>query len=374
MKHRLFLVALLITLFAGCKTEEPETQPSAKFSYSQDALTVTFTNESLHAKTYFWDFGDGSTLSTKNPTKTYSSSGTYKVTLKATNITKSSTYEVTINVSKPAPQAKFSYSINGLNVSFKNQSINANSYSWDFGNGQTTTQKDPSITYGSAGTYIVSLTASNGETTNTYKQSISVSYKQPTASFTYKTKAPLTVVLANTSTNATNFEWDFGDGTTSTEKNPTHRYGAVGSYIITLVAQNPTGSQQYRNSVEISKPRVFVKGIRYNSVGQLGKYYRSVCKDDDFFTKTWWNTNYTPMLTENNLPYTYTFSSPVELTGLEGDDYYTVYVYWNDKTSGDGTQILKQSMYKAIIELYWSEYTLHNDACTTWIDVLMSYK
>ena len=201
-----------------------------------------------------------------------------------------------------------------------------------------------------------------------------MSYKQPTASFTYKTEAPLKVVLTNTSTNATSYEWDFGDGKTSIEQNPTHRYSAVGSYIITLVAKNPTGSQQYRQTVKISAPRVFIKGIRYNYVGKNGKYYRSVCQDDDFFTNTWWKTGYTPMLTDSNLPYSYIFPSPVEMTGLSGDNYYTVYVYWNNTTSGDGTQILKQKMYKESIMLYLDEIGIQTDNRDTNISVLFEYK
>ena len=310
MKNKILFATLLVaTILVGCRPEEPEEEtPTALFSFAQSDLKVTFTNISKNAQSYIWAFGDGKTSKEKNPVHTYAKSGTYTVLLTATNITKTSTYEVTINLSKSAPQAKFSYTTNGLEVSFKNQSVNAQSYSWNFGNGKTSTQKDPTITYGSAGTYSVSLTASNGETTNTYTQSITVSYKQP-ASFTYKNEAPLKVVLTNTSTNATSYEWDFGDGTSSTEMNPTHRYASVGSYIITLVAKNPGGSHQYRLTVNVPKPKVYVTGIQYMKVGKEGKYYRSVCKDDDVFTTTWWNTSYTPMLKSSNLPYTYTFSS-----------------------------------------------------------------
>ncbi len=374
MKNKILLMALLIMLFAGCKKEEPEAEPVAKFSYSVNDKTVTFANQSLNAKSFYWTFGDGSATSEMSPVKKYSNAGTYTVTLKSTNITKSSTYEATISLSNPTPQAKFSYSTNGLEVTFKNQSTNAQTYSWNFGNGKTSTQKDPTITYTSAGTYSVSLVASNGEKTDTYKQNVSVSYKQPTASFTYKKEAPLKVVLTNTSTNATTYEWDFGDGKTSTEKNPTHRYSAVGSYTITLVAKNPSGSQQYRETIKISAPKVYVKGIRYNEVGQSGKYYRSVCKDDDLISGTWWNTSYTPMLSESNLPYTYTFNTPVEMTGLSGDTYYTIYVYWNTKTNGDGTQILKQKMYTEDIKTYPEELGLVSDNWSTFISVLFEYK
>lgn len=375
MKNKILLATLLVALFAGCKKEEPEEEPKAKFSYSVNDKTVTFTNESRNAKSFYWTFGDGSSSSEMNPVKKYSTIGIYNVKLIAKNITKSSIYEATVNMLNYILQAKFTYSTDGLEVTFKNQSTNAQSYSWNFGNGKTSTLKDPTITYTSAGTYSVSLVASNGEKTDTYQQNVSVSYKQPTASFTFKTEAPLKVVLTNTSTNATSYEWDFGDGTTSTEKNPTHRYESIGSYIITLVAKNPSGSQQYRATVNIPKPKVYVTGIQYLKVGQEGKYYKSVCKDDDFIVKTWWDTNYTPMLRASALPYTDLFDSPVEMTGLDGDEYYTIYIYWNDKTSGNGTQILKQKLYTMEINLLYADYYhLASDANTTQIRILMSYK
>ena len=374
MKNKILFMAFLVALFTGCKKDEPEDQPVAKFSYVVSGMKVTFSNQSIHAKSYNWTFGDGQTSTDANPVKIYSNSGTYKVTLKATNATLSHTYEATITLSKAAPQAKFTYTKDGLFVTFRNQSTNAQSYSWNFGNGKTSTQQEPSITYSAAGTYSVSLTASNGETSDTYKQSIAVSYNQPKANFIYKTEAPLKVVLTNKSVYATSYEWDFGDGGSSTEMNPTHRYSSPGSYIITLVAKNPIGSQQYRATVKITAPKVFVKGIEYKYVGKTGKYYKSVCKDDDLITHTWWNTGYTPMLTQSNLPYPYPFNTPVEMTGLNGDNYYTVYVYWSNTTSGDGTQILKQKMYTSLITEYPDYIDLINDNSDTWIKVLFAYE
>lgn len=374
MKTKIILLAMIVAIFVGCKKDEPEEQPIAKFTYVVDGNKVSFNDQSINAKGYYWTFGDGTNSHEKNPEKTYAKPGSYTVTLRVINISLSSTYETTLSLESPDPQAKFSYYADGLTVTFSNQSVNAQTYLWYFGNGKTSTQKDPTITYNSAGTYSVSLTASNGDKSNTYQKNVSVSYNQPTAGFTYKTEAPLKVVLTNTSTNATSYEWDFGDGKTSTEKNPTHKYSAAGSYIITLVAKNPAGSKQYRQTVQISAPKVFVKGIKYNYVGKKGKYYKSICKDDDLFTNTWWNTGYTPMLSDSNLPYSYIFANPVEMTGLSGDNYYTIYIYWSNSTSGDGTQILKQKLYKESIMLYLDEYALQNDAWDTEIAVLFEYK
>ena len=108
MKSKILFAALLAIVIGGCKKEDPEEWPIADFTYSVNGQEVTFTNQSLHAISYYWTFGDGSATSEINPVKKYSSSGTYKVSLKATNITLSNTYETTINLSKPAPQASFS--------------------------------------------------------------------------------------------------------------------------------------------------------------------------------------------------------------------------------------------------------------------------
>lgn len=374
MKHKIFLLALIATIFIGCKTEEPEATPVAKFTYSIKDKTVTFTDQSVHAQSYHWDFGDGTESTKQNPTKTYSNSGEYKVILTVKNITLSSSDSKTITITEAETKANFSYSTDGLKVTFTNKSTNATSYEWNFGNNKTSTQKDPVITYDAAGTYTVSLTAKNGEKTNTTQRSIIVAYKQPTASFTYTKEAPLTVIFSNTSTNATSYSWDFGDGNASDEKNPTHRYSQAGTYTVTLVAENPSERKQYQETIKVTKPRVFVTGITYLTVGKTGKYYKCVCKDDDIFTTTWWNTNYTPMLNTNNLPYTYTFATPKEMTGLSEDEYYTVYVYWSNTSNGDGTQILKQKMYTSWIQLYPDYELLISDNNDTMIKVNFSYK
>ena len=75
----------------------------------------------------------------------------------------------------------------------------------------------------------------------------------PTASFTTSTTsgtAPLEVRFTDTSTGSpTEWVWDFGDGSTSSEQNPAHTYAAAGTYPVTLTATNPTGSD---NSVPIT--------------------------------------------------------------------------------------------------------------------------
>lgn len=121
------------------------------------------------------------------------------------------------------------------------------SWHWDFGDGTTSTEQNPEHTYSEAGTYTVSLTATNGLGTSETK---SVTITQvagilPEPSFTADVTSgvsPFEVNFTDTSTNSPiSWEWDFGDGTTSTEQNPTHWY-APGLYTVSLTVSNSGGS------------------------------------------------------------------------------------------------------------------------------------
>lgn len=197
----------------------------------------------------------------------------------------------------------------------------------------------------------------------------------PTADFSYQIQQPLSVSFSNESSGKTEkILWDFGDGQTSTKSNPTHRYSSIGEYRVTLTVSNSAGKDSKRATISIPTPKVYVTGVKYLKVGKPNMYYRSVCQDDDFFTTTWWSTAYSPLLNTNSLPYSFIFATPVEMSGLNEDNYYTVYIYWNTKTNGDGTQILRQKMSTSSITQYPSEITLTSDNRDTQLSVLFDYK
>ncbi|MBP7034636.1 MAG: PKD domain-containing protein, partial [Methanospirillum sp.] len=108
----------------------------------------------------------------------------------------------------------------------------------------------PSYTYQEAGVYTVSLTASNtaGSDTKTEKDYISVTgdIPPPVAMFEatpLSGSAPLTVQFTDLSIGPpTSYAWDFGDGGTSTEANPSHVYSAGGTYTVKLTVKNSGGS------------------------------------------------------------------------------------------------------------------------------------
>ncbi len=136
--------------------------PTAAFTSSQSAGTVTFTDGSTNANQYWWDFGDGSPVdTTQNPTHTYTTNGMYTVCLIAGGCLGNDTTCTTIAACPQALSSMFSSTDTLMNATFSNGSMNASSYLWDFGDASTDTSSNPTHTYATTGLYTVCLTAWN---------------------------------------------------------------------------------------------------------------------------------------------------------------------------------------------------------------------
>jgi PKD repeat protein len=136
-----------------------------------------------------------------------------------------------------------------LEVQFTDASTGGpTSWSWDFGDGGTSTLQNPSHIYTAAGTYTVSLTATNtaGNNVETKTGYITVTVPPLAADFSASPRSgttPLTIQFTDESTgNPTSWLWDFGDSGTSTLQNPSHTYASAGIYTVTLTATNAGGS------------------------------------------------------------------------------------------------------------------------------------
>jgi PKD repeat protein len=137
-------------------------------------------------------------------------------------------------------------------VQFQDTSSNGpDSWLWNFGDGNTSTDQSPSHTYESVGSYTVTLDVSNdaGSDGETKASFISVSAPEPpVANFSADTAlgpAPLMVNFSDLSTgNPTSWQWDFGDGSGSTAQNPAHEYTTPGLKTVTLDVSNVVSSDQ----------------------------------------------------------------------------------------------------------------------------------
>ncbi|HGY55724.1 MAG TPA: PKD domain-containing protein [Caldithrix abyssi] len=221
-------------------------------------LTVNFTDQSTgDIDSWSWDFGDGNTSTAQNPSHQYASSGTYTVALTVTgpggSDTNTKTDYITVYVAITADFSATPLSGDApLTVNFTDQSTgDVTAWSWDFGDGNTSTVQNPSHEYTTAGTYTVTLTASNSCDSDTQTKTDYITVTEPTgnppvADFVgdpTSGTAPLTVNFTDQSTNnPTSWSWDFGDGGTSTQQNPSHEYTAAGTYTVSLTATNADGS------------------------------------------------------------------------------------------------------------------------------------
>ena len=220
-----------------------------------DNLAVTFTPNMIKQDTleYKWDFGDGNTSTEVSPVHQYTSPGAYNVVLTLSSVipvecTDSDSYfeQIVIGDEVSAVTNPPNSGCIPLTVSLTNNSINASEYLWDFGDGNTSTDNLPSHTYNDAGTYEISLIASNTATCNKADTTTVVveAYPYAEAAFIFEptfaeTNTP--IILTNNSTLADTYEWDFGNGTTSTEETPALSYDTDGTYQICLTAINTEG-------------------------------------------------------------------------------------------------------------------------------------
>ena len=142
-----------------------------------------------------------------------------------------------------------------LSIAFADTSTGSpTTWNWSFGDGTTSTQQNPTHTYSTVGNYTVALTATNAAGSNTVTKSsyiivtapVQATAQKPVASFTTNVtsgNAPLSIAFTGTSKGSpTTWNWSFGDGTTSTQQNPTHTYSSAGNYSIKLTAANSAGS------------------------------------------------------------------------------------------------------------------------------------
>ncbi|MDQ2720947.1 MAG: PKD domain-containing protein [Bacteroidota bacterium] len=218
-------------------------------------------------KQWKWYWGDGTsqTFTVAPFVHNYAASGNYSVSLRVTD-----SFGCVDSVNKihalivSQPIANFSgdtLSCTSVPVKFYNVSTGPQLiYSWNFGDGATSSQQNPVHQYNTEGTYSVSLNV-----TDLYGCKIAISktnyikIANPRADFILSDSVsscpPLVVNFTNTSTNYSSWNWDFGDGTASALRNPSHFYASAGTFNVVLTASGPAGcTSQKTKQIRISGP------------------------------------------------------------------------------------------------------------------------
>ncbi len=224
------------------------------YSYTNTGLNFAFSGlADTSANTWAWDFGDGNTSTLQNPSHTYAASGQYAVCLTVGNGCRTEVIcDTAYTCQHPLPQ--FSSSFVGNTISFSDQSHSSTTtWSWDFGDGSSSSLQNPSHTYAASGTYYVCLTATNGCVSQTFCDSASTCL--PVNEAFNASSSGLTAAFTDMSNSSTvSWAWDFGDGTTSTLQNPTHVYTTVGSYQVCLTVSNGCDTATTCDSVFVCTP------------------------------------------------------------------------------------------------------------------------
>ncbi len=206
--------------------------------------TVQFRNKSIRARTYSWDFGDGKTSTEYSPQHTFDSAGTYTVRLIGTNFYSCSVHDtvykkITVIENSDADftvtpnlcTGQVTYEVKGFGKDFR----------WDFGDNTFGQGRKVTHTYNLPAKYNVKLFSDSATLCgSTSVKAVSINFPISIFRETYDTCRPV-VLFTNYSVNAKKYLWLFSDGTTDTAKNLVHNFKTGGIYEAVLVAYDSTG-------------------------------------------------------------------------------------------------------------------------------------
>ena len=288
-----FSVTLKVTNSFGCtrtfsKPQLIKVSEGVKAGFSnntpaqcQAPVTVSFANASAGpgSLTYTWDFGDGNKSTAFNPIHTYSNPGSYTVslvavssqgcidTLKKVNLISVGTIKTDFSI--PALVCA------GQQLTFQNSTtpIPSNSV-WYFSDGSTYTGVNATKTFESGGNYSIKLVNNFSGCSDSVIKSVIVLDKPAVQFSADQTNScqPFTVKFLNQTAGAASSKWDFGDGTSSAEVNPTHSYTNNGKYTVTLISINEQGCSDTlvkTDFISIQKPVITLNDLPKNGCNPL---------------------------------------------------------------------------------------------------------
>lgn len=207
---------------------------------------------------YLWDFGDGATSNSATPTHTYTVQGTYNVSLIITTSTGCTDTLLINNAVRVGTNPFVDFTATPTTicalqaVQFSDLSTPADQWQWSFGDGATSTTRNPRHVYDLPGNYTVTLVASNNGCPGTMVKSNFITVLPPVARFNFTASCPIRTQFTFTdqSIGPVSWLWDFGDGSpTSSLQNPVHNFPALGVYTVSLTVTNGSCSNTLRRTV-----------------------------------------------------------------------------------------------------------------------------
>lgn len=261
----LFTVTLIVTDSAGDQdtlvindfihvVDDPISDFSAiQLGNCENDNVINFNNESMNASEYLWDFGDGSTVITENPTHTYAEPGSYSVTLIASNAVGCSHVKqiMSIVTIHSLPEVQFSVdqyaSCDSNHVyQFTNLTASAVSSFWDFGTGSSSTTISPTNNFSSTGIFDVSLICTNsyGCKDTLTKTDLIENFEEPEIAIYASDFAVCegdSIVFSDSTNNAVSYYWDLGSGIVDSNSTITKLYLDSGNYVVKLSVTDNNG-------------------------------------------------------------------------------------------------------------------------------------
>ena len=256
-----YSVTLQATSNHGCQVSITQNvtsnqNPVPAFTSSNVCIgdTMWFTNNSsglVNPPVYLWDFGDGTGTSTAPaPFYIYTTTGIHTVTLTVTNANScqvSTSHAVEV-YKKAAVNFSFANPCEGQNIQFINSSVlsgGSMSFNWNLGNGNFSSNTDPTTSYPAFGVFPVLLTVTTDHgCVSSATQNITINQNPVTAFSAPDLCYGLNTAFINSTTLTTgtlSFVWDFDDNDTSHAVSPVHPYNSPGSYNVNLIATSSSG-------------------------------------------------------------------------------------------------------------------------------------
>jgi gliding motility-associated-like protein len=257
---------------------------------------------------YYWTFGDGKKDTVRSPVNTYAAVGSYTVSL--VTITGAGCRDTVVK-NKYISISNFTVDFKSdvqkrcvtLPIQFTDLSTPANSYSylWDFGDGTTSTAQNPSHSYAVAGTFTVSMTATdNSGPSSCTKQMKKTAYikidPKPligfTASSVSECAVPASITFTDTTKGAVKWRWTFAPTDSANTLSATYVYKAQGSYPGSLTVTDGNGcvnSITKNNFINIVFPKANFKADKFNGCVPLGVNFKDSSMSVEKITKWSWN-------------------------------------------------------------------------------------